>query len=203
MSADHPPTAEGPGPKSEARGRVSLATFDNSWYDPGRGLFVRAIWFLVNAIVFRSSIVPFVAPKRVLLRRFGANVGRGVVIKPSVNVKYPWNVSIGDHSWIGEDVWIDSLDRVEIGADVCISQGALLLSGNHNFKSRSFGLRVAPIVLEDGVWIGAHAMVTGGVTCRTHAVLAVASVASRDLESYAIHRGNPATRAGDRTIDED
>ena len=97
-----------------------------------------------------------------LLRMTGASVGAGVVIKPRVTIKYPWKLAVGNHSWIGEQVWIDNLDQVTIGAHVCISQGALLLCGNHDYKKPTFDLITGPIVLEDGVWIGAKASVALG-----------------------------------------
>jgi putative colanic acid biosynthesis acetyltransferase WcaF len=181
---------------------VDLATFDNGWYDPGRGLLVRCAWFAMNAVVLRNPAIPLSSVKTFVLRLFGARIGRAVVIKPSVNIKYPWRLSIGDHSWIGENVWIDNLERVDIGSHVCISQGALILSGNHDFTRQSFDLRVAPIILEDGVWIGARATVTQGVTCGSHAVLAVGSTASRDLDPYTVYRGNPAVAVKERVIED-
>jgi len=127
-----------------------------------------------------------------LLRIFGAKIGKAVNIKPKVNIKYPWLLKIGDHSWIGEGVWIDNLGRVKIGSNVCISQGAMLLTGNHNYKKSTFDLQVEEIVLEDGVWIGAKSIVGPGVTCKSHAVLAINSVATSDLDAYGIYQGTPA-----------
>src|ERR1051326_5765433 len=101
--------------------RSDLSTFNNDWYDPGRNFFVRALWFWFNAVFFRSAF-PFSGFKKFLLRAFGARVGKGVVIKPAVNIKYPWKLSVGDHCWIGENVWIDDLGKVTIGNNVCISQ---------------------------------------------------------------------------------
>jgi putative colanic acid biosynthesis acetyltransferase WcaF len=72
---------------------------------------------------------------------------RGVNIKPGVHVKYPWNLKIGEFTWIGEDVWIDNLVKVDIGSNVCLSQGAMLLTGNHNYKKTTFDLMVGEIVL--------------------------------------------------------
>jgi putative colanic acid biosynthesis acetyltransferase WcaF len=102
--------------------------------------------------------------------------------------------------WIGEEVWIDNLDFVKIGDNVCISQGALLLCGNHSFTSTQFDLVTGPIVLEDGVWIGARSMVGPNVTCGSHSVLSIMSVASKNLESYKIYRGNPAQVVKERII---
>lgn len=135
------------------------------------------------------------------LKAFGAQIGTGVVIKPGVNIKYPWNLTIGDHCWIGEGVWIDNLDQVSIGNHVCISQGAFLLCGNHNYKISTFDLMIAPIVLKEGSWVGAKSIVGPGVTLESHAVLALGSVASSNLESYGIYRGNPAMLVKKRNIE--
>ena len=122
---------------------------------------------------------------------FGAKIGQGVVIKPTVNIKYPWNLIIGNHVWIGEEVWIDNLGQVSIGDHACISQGALLLCGNHNYRKPTFDLMVGNITLEEGAWVGAKAIVGPGVTMKSHAVLSAGSVAGSDLESWSIYRGNP------------
>lgn len=135
-----------------------------------------------------------------LLRAFGAKVGKGVVIKPCVNIKYPWKLEIGDYSWIGEEVWIDNLDEVVIGANCCISQGAMLLCGNHDYKRTDFQLIVKPINIEEGAWIGAKSVVCPGVNVKSHAVLSVQSTASSDLENYSIYKGNPAKKIKDRSI---
>lgn len=145
-------------------------------------------------------LVPY-AWKRNILRLFGARIGKGVVIKPHVQVKYPWKLEVGDHAWIGEHVWIDDLDEVTIGAHACISQGALLLSGNHDYSKSSFDLVVKPIRIEDGAWIGAKSVVTQGVTVGSHAVLTVGSVASSDLEAWGIYRGSPAVKVKERSIE--
>lgn len=160
----------------------------------------QVLWYATNLLLFQNPLVPFSGIRVMVLRSFGAKVGKGVVIKPSVRIKFPWKLIIGDHSWIGERVWIDNLDEVKIGESVCISQGSSLLTGNHNFKQPAFDLMVAPIQLEDGVWIGAQAVVCPGVTCATHAVLTVASIASKNLLPYGIYKGNPAVKMATRTI---
>lgn len=140
-------------------------------------------------------------PKKWLLRNFGAKIGKGVFIKPAVNIKYPWNLTIGDDTWIGEGVWIDNLGKVSIGSNVCISQDAMLMCGNHNYKKSTFDLMVGDITIEDGVWIGAKCLVCPGVTLHSHAVLSVGSVASADLDAYTIYRGNPAIKQKDRFME--
>jgi putative colanic acid biosynthesis acetyltransferase WcaF len=182
--------------------KTQLSTYNNSWYNPGKNSFIRLLWFGTNALFFVNSLNGSSVLKVRLLRLFGAKIGKGVVIKPGVNIKYPWNLSIGDYSWIGERVWIDSLGIVKIGSNCCVSQGAMFINGNHDYSKPTFDLIIKDITLEDGVWIGAGAMVTGGVVCGSHAVLSVMSVASTNLESYGIYRGNPAVKVKNRRISE-
>jgi putative colanic acid biosynthesis acetyltransferase WcaF len=177
----------------------NLATFNNETYHPGPA-FKRFIWHYINSFFLNSALFPAYGLKRALLRLFGANVGRGVLIKPNVNIKYPWFLEIGDHTWIGENVWIDNLAWIKIGANVCISQGAYLLTGNHNYKISSFDLIIKEIIIEDGVWIGAKSTVCPGVICKTHSVLAVGSVATKNLEAYTVYQGNPAISVKERVI---
>ncbi len=135
-----------------------------------------------------------------MLRLFGANIGKGVLIKPGVNIKYPWFLEIGDHCWIGENAWIDNLAKVTLGAHVCISQGAYLLTGNHDYGKPGFDLIVKEIIIEDGVWIGARSVICAGVTCKSQAVLSAGAVATKDLEANSIYQGNPAVKIRDRFI---
>jgi putative colanic acid biosynthesis acetyltransferase WcaF len=180
---------------------TDLSKYDNSWYSPKVGLIKRILWFIVNAVFFINPLNGSSSLKAFFLRMFGAKVGRGVMIKPAVNIKYPWLLEVGDFSWIGEHVWIDNLVRVSIGKNCCLSQGAMLLTGNHNYSKTTFDLMVGEIILEDGVWIGAKGLVCPGVTCRSHAVLGAYSVASSELEPYKIYRGNPAEVVKERMIE--
>lgn len=179
---------------------VSIKDYNNSWYRPG-ALWKRSLWYFINALVMKNSWLPISALKVRLLRLFGAKVGVGVNIKPCVNVKYPWLLEIGDYSWIGENVWIDNLALVKIGCNVCISQGAMLLCGNHNYKKPTFDLMIGEITLEDGSWIGAQSVVCPGVTARSHSMLGAGSVANHDLEAYGIYQGVPAVKTRERVID--
>lgn len=133
---------------------------------------------------------------------FGAKIGKGVCIKQRVNIKYPWNLEIGNNVWIGEMVWIDNLADVRLEDNVCLSQGAMLLCGNHDYRKTSFDLIVRPIILEEGVWIGARSVVCPGVTVQSHALLTVNSVATGHLEPYSIYQGNPAVKIRERKINE-
>ena len=161
----------------------------------------RILWYFTNGLFFINPLNPSSGSKVFLLRVFGARVGKGVNIKPGVNIKYPWFLEIADHVWIGERTWIDNLTKVTIGNNTCLSQGCMLLTGNHNYKKATFDLVPGKIILEEGVWIGAKAVVCPGVTCRSHSVLAVNSVANGDMEAYTVYQGNPAVKVRKRTIE--
>ena len=177
-----------------------LSAYDNSCYKPGPAL-KRFCWYWVNTIFFKTGLFPFYKLKTFLLRLFGARVGKGVLIKPFVNIKYPWLLELGHHIWIGEHVWIDNLEKVRIGNNVCLSQGAFLLTGNHDYSKPAFDLVIKPITIEEGAWIGANAVVCPGVVCSSHAVLSVGSVATSNLSAYGIYRGNPAEKIKDRSFE--
>ncbi len=180
--------------------QTDLSSFDNSDYRPGSPPR-KALWYLVSLLFFQNYLFPFSGLKQFWLTVFGAKVGKGLVIKPMVRIKYPWLLHIGEHVWIGEGVWIDNLAQVHIGSHVCISQEAMLLTGNHNYKRSTFDLMTGPITLENGVWIGARAMVGPGCHCHSHAVLTAGAFAHSDLEAYGIYSGVPATFVKKRIIE--
>ena len=121
------------------------------------------LWYVVNIIFFKNPFNIFSGLKVALLKSFGASVGVGLLVKPGVNIKYPWKLFIGDHCWIGEEVWIDNLSDITMGNSVTLSQGAMLLTGSHDHTKEKFDFISFPITLEEGAWIGAKAVVFGGV----------------------------------------
>ncbi|MCC7278843.1 MAG: colanic acid biosynthesis acetyltransferase WcaF [Chromatiaceae bacterium] len=170
---------------------MRLDGYSTRSFSRGHGLWVEALWLLGQALLL-ASWVPGSWQRRLILRAFGARIGRGVVIKPGVRVKFPWRLRIGDHSWIGERVWIDNLATVEIGSNCVISQNAYLCTGSHDWSVDSFDLVVKPIRIEDEVWVAARACVGPGVTIGRGVVLALGAVATRDLAPGWVYRGNPA-----------
>jgi len=182
--------------------QTNLFIYNNSHYHPGGTAVKRVLWYYVNALIFKSSLFPFYGLKVFLLKLFGAKIGSEVEIKPCVNIKYPWLLTVGNEVWIGENVWIDNLVMVTIGSNVCLSQGAVLLTGSHNYKKESFNLITGNILIADGVWIGACAIVNQGITLASHAVLTGGSVATANLDAYSVYQGNPAVKVRARNISE-
>lgn len=169
----------------------SLADFANPEFTRGRPRLIEALWLIMQWL-FISSWLPGAAHRQWLLRFFGARIGEGVDIKPGLKVKFPWRLEVGDHSWIGEDVWIDNLASIKIGSNCCISQGVYLCTGSHDWKSPSFNLITKPIHIEDGAWVAARSSIGPGVTVGRGAVLTLGSSAVSDLGPWGIYRGNPA-----------
>lgn len=190
---------ESPPPRAALSG-VDLSRYNNNWYNPGRGVLVRVLWIVVNALFLQNPLNLSSALKCALLRLFGAQIGHGVNIKPGVNVKYPWRLRIEEWAWIGEGVWLDSLETISIGAHACLSQGAYLCTGNHDWSDPHFGLIVKPITVEAGGWVGARAVLLPGVTVQSHAVVAAGSVLARDAEAWTIYAGNPAQAVKQRAL---
>lgn len=179
---------------------MDLSKFNNTNFHRGAPKLKEVLWIIVSTFLFKNSLFVFNGFKVFILRLFGANIGIGVVIKPNINVKFPWKLSIGNNTWIGEEVWIDNLEEVTICDNVCISQGALLLCGNHDYTSTSFDLMVKEIKIESGAWIGAKSVVCPGVLIGSHAILTVGSVATKPLEAYSIYQGNPAVKIKERVF---
>lgn len=163
---------------------LDLSSFQPPKIENQRGVLWRSGWILVNAIVFQSRLpwLPYAA-KAGLLRAFGACVGRGLVIKPSVNIKYPWLLEIGEHVWIGEGVWIDNPAPVSIGSHVCISQGVYIVTGNHDYTSPSFDFFARPIVVADQCWVCAQAILKPGARLEPRTIVPLGRVWPEAVDS--------------------
>lgn len=181
---------------------VDLSLFSSRGYNKGASTIKIILWYFVNAFFVRCSWNVLGKTKKIILAFFGAKIGSGIVIKNEVIIKYPWYFKAGKNVWLGEKCWIDNIARVELGDNVCISQGALLLTGNHDYKKADFPYRNGDIKIEDGAWIGARAVVCSGVTVHSHAVLTAGSVATKDLDAYGVYQGNPAVKIRCRHIDD-
>ncbi len=180
--------------------KVNLNTFTNSEYQIGANKLKIVLWYLCNLLFFKSGN-PFYWLKTCILQCFGAKVGTNVLIKPHVSIKYPWKLIIGDNVWIGEHAWIDNIDMVSIGNNVCISQGALIISGNHDYKKSTFNLITKPIEIHDGAWLGAKSIVCGGSIISENSILTVGCVWCGTTEKNGIYKGNPAVYYKERKIE--
>lgn len=179
--------------------KVNNAAYKTS-IDIGAGKLKQVAWYFINIFFLKNSLNISSGLKLFLLKLFGAKIGKGVVIKPSVNIKYPWKLQIGNHVWVGEEVWIDNLSEVIIGDSTTISQGAMILTGSHDHTKETFDFISFPVIVEEGAWIGARAVVYGGVTVGSHAILGINAVAENNMQPYTIYKGNPAVPVLKRII---
>jgi len=172
--------------------KVRLDLFDkNVNFIRGASTIKFTIWYSLKIIFFLSSIPYPNKFKVTLLKIFGAKIGKGLILKPRVNIHFPWKLDIGDHVWIGEEVCILNFEKCIIGNNVCISQRAFLCGGNHNYNFPSMPYRNGTIFLNDGCWIGAASFIGPNVTLGENTVISANSFVSKSLEGNRIYSGNP------------
>ena len=162
----------------------------------------RLLWQAAWRLLFRPVPGFWHAPRRGLLRLFGARVGRGVQVMPSVQIWAPWNLSLGDCATIGHGVDLYDVDRIEIGAHATVSQRAFLCTATHDIDHPNMPLRTAPVRIGAGAWICAEAYVHPGVAVGVDAVAGVRAVVLRDVAPGEVVGGNPAKFIRRRNIPE-
>jgi putative colanic acid biosynthesis acetyltransferase WcaF len=170
---------------------MDLSKFNNDAFDRGAPAWKELFWRMLQQGFFNLEWITAYGLKRRVLRAYGAQLAPGVVVKPKARITFPWKLSVGSNSWIGEEVWLLNLDRIEIGSNVCISQRAFLCTGSHNWKKESFDLMVKPIVIKDGAWICADVFIGPGVTIGENCVVTAGSVVNKDLPPNMVCSGNP------------
>jgi putative colanic acid biosynthesis acetyltransferase WcaF len=160
-----------------------LAGFSSIGYDKERGVLIQALWFATQNLFFGAWWFPRRLRPR-LLRLFGATVGNGAFIRHRVRVLWPWKLTVGDDCWIGEDVWLLNLEPITLGDNVCLSQGVFLCTGSHDRYSPTFEYDNGPILIGDGVWVAAQALVLRGVSVGCGAVVGARAVVARGIPDY-------------------
>ena len=158
----------------------------------GRSGLTVQLWWFVQATFFRGSPQLLYGFRRWLLRRFGAQIGKGVIIRPSVTIPYPWKVTIGDYSWVGDHAVLYSFAQITIGRDVVVSQNTYLCAGTHDYRSPSFDIQSFPIVIEDEAWVASDVFVAPGVTIGKGAVVGSRSSVFKSLPAMMVCAGSPA-----------
>jgi len=166
-------------------------------WSPGAPRWKLALWLVVGQVLLASEL-PGTPWRRWLLISFGARIGNGCRLKPRLRVKSPWRLVVGDHCWLGENVWIDNLAPVTLADRVCLSQGAFLCTGNHDYRSRGFELTLGPIQVGAEAWICARAVLAPGTVVGAGAVIGLGAVASGRVAPGQIMAGNPAVVVGQR-----
>lgn len=160
---------------------------------------LRVLWGIVYLLFFRISPRPFHVWRVFLLRLFGARIGSGCHIYPSVKVWAPWNLKMGNHSGVGDGANLYCMDKIEIGDYAVISQGVHLCGGTHDYNSVNFQLVARPIVVGAHAWVCAEAFIHPGVVVPEGAVVGARAVVSKSLtDPWAVYAGNPCRQVSIR-----
>ena len=166
----------------------------------GRSAFYVQLWWLVQATLFAWSPQFLYGWRRFLLRLFDAKIGEGVLVRPTVKVTYPWKVTIGDYSWIGDDAVLYSLGKINVGSHTVISQKCYLCTGSHDYTKITFDIYAEPIEIGEQVWLASDVFVSPGVSVGDGTVVGMRSTVLNDLPGGKVCYGNPAKPVRDRIM---
>jgi len=166
----------------------------------GRSAVYTQIWWIVQSTLFRMSPQVFYGWRRWLLRLFGARIGKGVIIRPSVQVTYPWKLKVGDFCHIGDEVVLYTLGEIEIGDCAVVSQRSYICTGSHDHTSPTFDIYARKIVIEPEAWLATDVFVAPGVLIGSGAVVGARSSVFSDVPPGVIYVGSPARFVGTRIM---
>jgi putative colanic acid biosynthesis acetyltransferase WcaF len=167
----------------------------------GKNALIVQLWWFSQALLFRNSPQVLYGFRRFLLRLFGAKIGKKVIIRPTVRITYPWKVSIGDYSWIGDDVVLYSLGEIEIGKNVVISQKSYICAASHDYLKQNFPIFAKKVTINDACWLATDVFVAPGITINKGTVVGSRSSVYMDLPENKICMGNPAKVIRERKIE--
>ena len=159
---------------------------------PLRHRLTRLAWSLVWSVFARWTPTPMFGWRRLILRLFGARIASTAKVYPMVEIWFPSNLTMHEHSCLAARVNCYCMDKIELGPHALASQGAYLCGGTHNIDDPSFQLQTKPIVLGANSWVAAEAFVGPGVRVGDYAVLGARGVTFKDLDAHMVYVGNPA-----------
>lgn len=168
----------------------------NQFYLPdgfrGRSALVVQLWWLIQSSLFAMSPQFAYKWRNFLLRCFGAKIGKGVIIRPTVRITYPWKLTIGDFSWVGDNAELYTLGEIEIGSNVVVSQKSYLCAATHDYTKETFDMIDKKITIKDEVWLAADVYIAPGITVNKGALVGARSSVFNDLPAGMICVGSPA-----------
>lgn len=157
----------------------------------GKSVFVVQLWWICSKIFINGSPQFMYGFRRLILRLFGAKIGKGVLIRPSVEITYPWKINIGNYSWIGDNVVLYSLGNIYIGSNSVVSQKSYLCSADHDMNSYSFEIRSFDIKIGDKVWVASDCFVGPGVSIGNGCVIGARSTVFENQPEMYLCYGYP------------
>jgi putative colanic acid biosynthesis acetyltransferase WcaF len=164
----------------------------------GKSKWAVQLWWILYTVFFKTSPQVMYGWRRFLLRSFGAKIGKKVIIRPTAQFTYPWKISIGDYSWIGDEVVLYSLGEIEIGSNTVISQRSYICTGSHDYKSDDFRIYASKITIGSKCWLATDVYVAPSITIGENTVVGARSSVFKDLPSNKVCMGSPAKPIKDR-----
>lgn len=164
----------------------------------GRSAAIVQVWWLVQSTLFACSPQFMYRWRNWLLRLFGAQIGKRVLIRPSVRITYPWKLTVGDFSWVGDHAELYTLGPIRIGRNAVVSQYCYLCTGSHDMTAQSFDIFAEAITVEDEAWVAAGVFVHPGVTIGKGSVVGARSIVRSSTAPYGLYAGEPLKLLRDR-----
>jgi putative colanic acid biosynthesis acetyltransferase WcaF len=185
---------------TERRQRLDL--FRPTGLDRGRSRRIEAAWYLTKMVFFLTAFPWPARLKAALLRLFGAQVGTGLVMRPRVNIHFPWKLTLGDHVWIGEGCTILNLEPISIADHSALAHEVYLAAGGHDIGDPTLSYRNRPIVIETGCWVATRAMIGPGVTIGENSVVGAGAIVMKSVPPNSVMGSAVSKRLSDRVIRE-
>lgn len=157
----------------------------------GKNALYVQLWWLIQSTLFSLSPQVLYKWRVFLLRSFGAKIGKNVIIRPSVKITYPWKLTIGDYSWIGDNVHLYTLGEINIGDNSVISQHSYLCTGSHDYESNNFDIYAKPIKIGNSCWLATDVFVSPGVVIGDNCIVGARSSVFKSLPGDSICMGSP------------
>lgn len=169
----------------------------------GRSGPIVLLWQTVQQTLFAWSPQPAYGWRRWLLRLFGAEIGKGVLVRPTARITYPWKVKLGSYCWIGDHAEIYSLGSISVGENAVISQRTYICAATHDYEDITFPLVAKPVVIEREAWIATDCYIAPGVTIGAASIIGARSTVLQSVAPAGIYVGSPARYVGARAPSSD
>ena len=166
----------------------------------GKSKLTVQLWWTVQATLFAWSPQILYQWRVFLLRLFGATIGKNVKIRSSVKITYPWLLTIGDYSWVGDDCTLYNLGNIIIGRNVALAHQVYLNTGGHEYQKVTFDIFSSPVVIEDECWLTNDVYVAPGVTIGRGTIISARSSVLKSVPAGKICVGTPAVPIKDRVM---
>jgi putative colanic acid biosynthesis acetyltransferase WcaF len=160
----------------------------------------RAVWGLVYLLLFRPSPRPLHFWRNGLLRLFGARLHPTARVYPRCRIWAPWNLVMGAHACLADDVDCYCVRTISIGENSTVSQYSYLCGATHDHEDPLQPLVPMPIMIGARCWIAADVFVAPGVTIGDGTVVGARSGVFGDLPEWVVAMGTPAKAVGKREL---